>query len=142
MTNKVVSISSHPKYRDLAALRRYLTEGQDHMGTKVDMTRFYDVEDPEIQRQLFELNEWAQALTEIPGLNLSHGANVGKSIPLGNLLDGLLKDRPVDWTAMGAISSPVSYPLNNYTSPTRDVIRITMDNSYKVKGRDDANPDA
>jgi hypothetical protein len=64
--NKVVSIKIHPKYRDLAALRRFLVEGQDHLGTKVDMTRFIASDIPEVQAQLLELNEWAKALQEMP----------------------------------------------------------------------------
>jgi len=66
---KVVSIKAHPKYRDHASLRQYLAGGQDEFGTKVDMSAFYDLDNPEVQHQLKELNLWCEAMKEIgPGV--------------------------------------------------------------------------
>lgn len=108
--SKVISIKSHPRYRDVAALRRYLAEGQDDFGTPVHISHILDLKAPELQEQLSELNAWAEALQGLTpismtdpnampmgpndeiavnfdfshyrGLNLSHGPNVGKSIPV------------------------------------------------------------
>jgi hypothetical protein len=66
---KVVSIKSHPKYRDHASLRQYLAGGQDNFGTKVNMDDFFDLDNPEVQHQLKELNLWCEALKDIgPGV--------------------------------------------------------------------------
>lgn len=67
--SKVVSIKAHPKYRDHASLRQYLAGGQDNFGTKVNMDDFFDLDNPEVQHQLKELNLWCEALKDIgPGV--------------------------------------------------------------------------
>jgi hypothetical protein len=148
--NNVVSIKAHPQYRDVAALRRYLAEGQDDFGTPVHISHILDLKAPELQEQLSELNAWAEALqgltpisisapTDEPAiqmdfshytdLNLSHGPNVGKSIPMGPLLDGLMKGgfRRGEFALIAAMPSP----RHNH---------IALDNRYMVKESTDANP--
>lgn len=65
--SKVVSIKAHPGYRDAAALRVWLNEGgQDNFGTPVDMTRFIDSDNPDVQAMLTDLNSWCESLKGLP----------------------------------------------------------------------------
>lgn len=125
MNNKVVSIAAHPKFRDVAALRRYLSEGQEEFGTKVDMSEYYNLKDPEVQRQLQELNLWCEAMKEMPDgmlpkpklVDLSDviqvpikpesnppvmlmGRSPGKSVPTTELLNQLGRGRTFNSVTM------------------------------------------
>lgn len=69
--NNVVSIKAHPQYRDVAALRRYLAEGQDDFDTPVYISHILDLKAPELQEQLSELNAWAEALQGLTPISIS-----------------------------------------------------------------------
>jgi hypothetical protein len=167
--SKVVSIKTHPKYRDIAALRKFLVEGQEDFGTKVDMDRFIASDDPEIQHQLSELNEWAKALVimsdgpridmephlvknfnPLPGVDFSHyqiGRSEGKSRPICEIIPSFLSPYFTGGLKKGdfynhAVIPPTPWdrtPLH-HMSRNQDTIRVTLDNSYKVRKSDDANP--
>lgn len=155
--NKIVSIKAHPKYRDIAALRKFLVEGQEDSGTKVDMERFIGSDNPEVQAQLLELNEWAKALQEMP--SLQHAGNVGKSLSIEELMIPLgplnpfyrFSEPPRDSMFAGGLRKGDFYnhaaiPPMPWDSPTplhhmsRNANHITLDNRYMVKEPDDANP--
>lgn len=207
--NKVVSITIHPKYRDVAALRRYLTEGQTDFGTKVSMDHYFDLKDPEVQRQLTELNLWCDALKDMPNGILPKPVLMDLSdvleLPI-NMPDDAFKDAvmlhydgppPIDMEphliknmhpitptyGKGFNLPPMMIPLTplnpfqvwsdpprgamftgglkkgdfynhavrppmpwdsqtplHHMSRNQNGITIRLDNTYKVRGRDDANP--
>jgi hypothetical protein len=141
--SKVVSIKAHPKFRDVSAIRRYLSGSQEEFGTKVDLTDYYDLQNPEVQQQLKELNLWCEALKEMPPGTLPKPKLVDlsdvlllPSVVTGKLNAGLgIGLKKGDLTMFAAMPDPLAprYSAGNY-------IRMTHD--YMVKGRDDASPDA
>lgn len=199
---KVVSIKAHPKYRDHASLRQYLAGGQDEFGTKVGLDAFYDLDNPEVQHQLKELNLWCEVMKEIgPGVlpkpqlvdlsdiielpinnpgnafedavmlhyvgpppidmdphlvknlhpllgdNYSFytGSNSGKSLSTGKMLSAMFPNglRKGDFYDIRAVPMPWDSPTPlHHMSRNSPWNIVKVDNSYKVKGRDDANPDA
>lgn len=141
--NKVVSIKAHPRYRDIAALRKFLVEGQEDSGTKVDMDRFIVSDNPEVQRQLLELNAWCESLKDMPeGLppvptvaeltkaaeaqrqvDFSHyrlqtGSSEGKSRPICEIIPSFLSPYFTSGLKKGDFYNHAAVPPMPWDSPT------------------------
>ncbi|MNQ03280.1 hypothetical protein D3C85_159790 [compost metagenome] len=164
--NNVVSIKAHPKYRDVAELRRYLAEMYDS-GTKMEMPHVLDLNAPELQEQLFELNAWAEALQGLTPISMSDpnatpmkfsdevevvytGSNLGKSRSLTDIIPKLGGKeywegglRKGDFYNFGAVESPLleAFPIRSL--PGRGEMfenRIYLNNEFVKKEPNDANP--
>jgi hypothetical protein len=153
--SKVIGIKSHPKYKDAAALRVWLNEGgQDNFGTQVDMTRFIDSDNPDVQAMLSDLNSWCESLKELPSgqlpptpslVDMSKLAKiVDKHMPTGmdiGQFDGGLKKG--DFYNFGAIESPLLEAFPIRTLPGRGGMfenRIYLNTEFVKKESTDANP--